>query len=96
MVPGTSRPSTENLESWLRYYDDLGIHSFYRDRPIWLIRVAAEPVAQPAEEATQELMAKSKSSAASSSAAPSASPLLPAPAPNAARLPGIVQRPVAI
>jgi DNA polymerase len=28
----SSRPATDKLESWLRYYQDLGIRSFYRDR----------------------------------------------------------------
>src|ERR1700722_11554901 len=93
MAPGTPRPSSEKLESWLRYYDDLGIHSFYLDRPVSAIRVTTEPVAQSAPEAPQEPMAKSKSTAASSSVAPLASPSLPAATTSAVRLPGIVSGP---
>jgi uracil-DNA glycosylase len=33
MDPKSSRPAPEKLVSWLHYYEDLGIESFYRDRP---------------------------------------------------------------
>ena len=90
MAPGTPPPSTEKLESWLRYYQDLVINSFYLDRAVEAIGATTEPVAQFAPEASQEPMAKSKSNAAPSSTPP-ASVSRPAAAPNAARLPGIVQ-----
>jgi uracil-DNA glycosylase family 4 len=32
MDPVASRPATEQLENWLRYYEDLGIRLFFRDR----------------------------------------------------------------
>src|ERR1700693_4441111 len=32
MAPGSPRTPSEKLETWLRYYDDLGIRLFYRDR----------------------------------------------------------------
>ena len=32
MESPSSRPATDKLESWLRFYRDLGIRSFYRDR----------------------------------------------------------------
>jgi DNA polymerase len=43
-----SRPATEKLESWLRYYQDLGIRSFYRDRaPSQRSPAGAAPAAEP-------------------------------------------------
>jgi DNA polymerase len=45
----SSRPATDKLESWLRFYRDLGIRSFYRDRvrlqgaPIGATEVAEAP-----------------------------------------------------
>ncbi len=35
----------EKLEAWLRYYDDLGLRSFYRDRAAAPATVKTEPVA---------------------------------------------------
>lgn len=32
MTRPTDSPSRSNLEAWLRYFDDLGLRSFYRDR----------------------------------------------------------------
>jgi uracil-DNA glycosylase len=32
MDPASSHPATGKLENWLRYYEDLGIRSFFRDR----------------------------------------------------------------
>src|SRR4029077_19519854 len=32
MHSGSSTSNTEKLRSWLRYYEDLGIRAFYRDR----------------------------------------------------------------
>ena len=61
-------PAHEKLEAWLRYYEDLGIHSFYRDRVSLAAKpsaqkTAAAPAAVPmAPAATQKPLASSLSS----------------------------------
>ena len=87
MDPSTPRPSAEKLESWLRYYQDLGIRSFYLDRTS-----AVRSAAQAIPETSQEPMPKSKSPSAPKSLAPPAAAQA-ASAPGVARLPGIVQGP---
>jgi DNA polymerase len=50
MPPAPSRPATSKLESWLRYYEDLGIRSFYRDRlPAQAAAVEADSAVQSPE-----------------------------------------------
>src|SRR5260370_36302425 len=37
MHSGLSSSKKEKLQAWLRYYEDLGIQTFYRDRAPWLL-----------------------------------------------------------
>ena len=46
--PPSSHPVPEKLEAWLRYYDDLGIRQFYRDRQVSAATVARLEI--PAQE----------------------------------------------
>jgi DNA polymerase len=52
MDPAPARVSTEKLESWLRYYEDLGIRSFFRDRAAAPVEAAVVEAAATVEETT--------------------------------------------
>jgi len=60
----SSRPAIDKLESWLRFYQDLGIRSFYRDRepvrgaPAAAAELAGAPGA-PEEKTLQQLKKQS-------------------------------------
>ncbi len=43
MTPPIQSASREKLEAWLRYYDDLGVRTFYRDRAAVAGSVEAQP-----------------------------------------------------
>ena len=53
MHSGFSPSKREKLQSWLRYYEDLGIGAFYRDRVPWRGSMD-EPVAETHEKQTAE------------------------------------------
>jgi DNA polymerase len=55
MDPAPVHPATEKLEAWLRYYEDLGIRSFFRDRERPL---AAAPSSPPVTDAPEETTLK--------------------------------------
>jgi uracil-DNA glycosylase len=85
MDPASSHPATEKLENWLRYYEDLGIRSFFRDRQGAL---AATTGAAPALDTPEENTLKP--------AKKSAAPAVPAPALQAApsaATPGVAHAP---
>jgi uracil-DNA glycosylase family 4 len=44
------RTAIENLEDWLRYYEDLGIPTFFRDRAVIPLATVAARVTAPTEE----------------------------------------------
>lgn len=55
MHSGSSTSNTEKLRSWLRYYEDLGIRAFYRDRAPCQVMdetVTAKPEKETAQMAT--------------------------------------------
>jgi uracil-DNA glycosylase len=52
MDPKAPRPASEELESWLRYYEDLGIRMFYRDRRVNAAGLPAAGQASPPAAAT--------------------------------------------
>ena len=71
------RRAPENLESWLRYYEDLGISSFYRDR--------ASLTAAPSAATTlgaEESMLKAEAVCTGTALAPPAAPQRSAPVPE--------------
>ena len=53
MHSGSSTFNTEKLRSWLRYYQDLGIGAFYRDRAPW--QVMDETVTVKLEKETAQM-----------------------------------------
>lgn len=80
----------EKLESWLRYYQDIGIGSFYRDR------YAQAGVATSAREQRQELTTMPTAKKMPAEKTPQFLPVLDAAQPTSAaaqRLQGIVQGP---
>ena len=82
----------EKLQSWLRYYHDIGIHSFYRDRYAQAGLATPELEDDPKEELTTMATAKKMKAAASPKSSPGLEAGQPAPvAPQ--RLQGIVQGP---
>ena len=78
MDPAPAHPATEKLENWLRYYEDLGIRSFFRDR----LASPAEAVAAEAGPTPEENIVKQ-----SNRQTPAAVPGPPADAPAAAAAP---------
>ena len=53
MDPALSRPAIEKLQAWLRFYQDLGIPSFFRDRaPLPVAPIGAAEAADTPEETT--------------------------------------------
>jgi uracil-DNA glycosylase family 4 len=86
MDPASSRPATEKLEDWLRYYEDLGIPTFFRDREA----LPPETVAVQASDTPEENILKQpkkKTPAAVPSVAVSAAQ----PAPGVAHGPSLFE-----
>jgi uracil-DNA glycosylase len=52
MDPAPAHPATEQLENWLRYYEDLGIRAFFRDRAALSVQAAAPEQGDTPEEDT--------------------------------------------
>ena len=73
--PSSSHPVSEKLEAWLRYYDDLGIRLFYRDRPR-----AQATIARLEIPATGETITAKPTSAAAPAKLPATPAKRPAPA----------------
>lgn len=71
MSPGISPDKKEKLQSWLRYYEDLGIQAFYRDRA---------PREASTKESMTEIQEREPSDAATAKAAQP--PLIRAAAPK--------------
>ena len=69
MHSGSSTPNTEKLRSWLRYYEDLGIRAFYRDRVPCHV-VDATVTAKPEKETVQMAAGKAAPPAPSRAALP--------------------------
>jgi uracil-DNA glycosylase family 4 len=74
--PSSSHPVPEKLEAWLRYYHDLGIRLFYRDRP-----ASAATIARLEIPATGEIITAKPTSAADPAKLLAGSAKRPAPVP---------------
>ena len=64
------------LEAWLKYYDDLGLRLFYRDRP-----ASQETIARLEIPVTEEIITAKPTSAAAPAKLPATSAKRPGPAP---------------
>jgi len=60
----SSRPAVEKLESWLRFYQDLGIRSFYRDRaPVQAAPMSAAEVTESPDAPEENILRQMKKQA---------------------------------
>ncbi len=78
MTPPIENETREKLEAWLRYYDDLGLRTFYRDR----VAVAGGQVSQSPDIERREAGVARKTT-------PSPAPPVRAPEPPVARIPAL-------
>ena len=85
--PERPHPAKEKLEAWLRYYEDLGIRSFYRDR---CSPAGKFPAPEPAAQEQALPAAVPAAQAAAPAARAPAQPLVPG---TGAKVQGIVHGP---
>jgi uracil-DNA glycosylase family 4 len=86
--PSSSRPVPAKVEAWLRYYDDLGVRLFYRDRSRSGALAASEQIPEIEETATPK--PPKPAIAPPLSGKPSAAPASRVPQPPSAARPDVV------